>query len=118
MNFLIDLNRSPTRVAFFASHGREAVHWSAIGDPWATARALMDWAREHHAIVFTHDLDVGALLALTRATGPSVLQVRASDILPAHLGPTVAAAIRQFAEQLSEGALLLTSAYPALAFCR
>jgi hypothetical protein len=32
--------------------------------------------------------------------------VRAHDVLPSHLGVTVAAALRQFGERLAEGALL------------
>ena len=39
----------------------------------------MDWALRHDYIVFTHDLDFGTMLALSHATGPSVLQVRARN---------------------------------------
>jgi len=106
MKFVIDMNLSPTWVAFFALHGWEAVHWSSIGDPRATDRAIMQWAQSNDAIVFTHDLDFGAILAATQASGPSVLQVRAHDVLPAYLGAVVVAAIRQFAGQLADGALL------------
>jgi predicted nuclease of predicted toxin-antitoxin system len=45
----------------------------------------MAWARENGHVVLTHDLDFGTLLALTRANGPSVVQVRAQDVLPQHL---------------------------------
>jgi len=45
----------------------------------------MAWAREHVHVVFTHDLDFGTLLALTRASGPSVIQVGSQDVLPEHL---------------------------------
>jgi predicted nuclease of predicted toxin-antitoxin system len=106
MKILIDMNLSPTWVAFFALNGWEAIHWSAVGDPQATDRVIMQWARSNDAIVFTHDLDFGTILAVTQASGPSVLQVRANDVLPAHLGATVAAAIRQFAGELADGALL------------
>ncbi len=45
----------------------------------------MDWARPSGYVVFTHDLDFGALLAASHAGGPSVIQVRAQDVLPDHL---------------------------------
>jgi predicted nuclease of predicted toxin-antitoxin system len=77
-----------------------------IGDPRVTDRAIMDWARTNSYIVFTHDLDFGTLLAVTHAEGPSVLQVRAQDVLPEHLGALVLAALRQFAEQLEVGTLI------------
>lgn len=50
--------------------------------PYCRHRTVMGWARENGHVVFTHDLDFGTLLALTRASGPSVVQVRAHDVLP------------------------------------
>jgi hypothetical protein len=41
---LVDMNLSPDRVPVPERHGWSAVHWSAVGDPRATDRALMDWA--------------------------------------------------------------------------
>jgi hypothetical protein len=38
-------------------------------------------------------MDFGTLLALTRASGPSVVQVRAHDVLPEHLEDVVVTAI-------------------------
>jgi hypothetical protein len=43
----------------------------------------MAWARENRYIVFTNDLDYGALLFATAAASPSVIQIRAEDIRPA-----------------------------------
>lgn len=42
----------------------------------------MAWARANDYIVFTHDLDFGAMLALTNAESPSVIQVRTQDVTP------------------------------------
>ncbi len=100
------MNLSPAWVAFLERNGWQAVHWSSVGDPRATDRAIMDWARANEYVVFTHDLDFGAILAVTRAEGPSVLQVRAQNVLPKHLGEVVIAALRQFAQQLEAGALI------------
>ena len=66
----------------------------------------MVWAREHRHVVFTHDLDFGTLLALTRADGPSVIQVRSQDVLPEHLETIVTAVIRRYESQLEAGALV------------
>jgi predicted nuclease of predicted toxin-antitoxin system len=67
----------------------------------------MDWAKANGYVVFTHDLDFGMMLALTHDTGPSVIQVRAQNVLPGHLGPIVVAALRQYEESLANGALLV-----------
>ena len=100
------MNLSPDWTAFLAAHGVQAQHWSAVGAPNAPDTAIMAWAREHDAVVLTHDLDFGTLLALTHAAGPSVLQVRAADVSPGHLGPLVVAALTQLAELLTAGALV------------
>ena len=68
---------------------------------------LMAWAREHGYVVFTHDLDFGTMLALTRAPGPSVIQIRYEDITPSGSGALVVRALRQFAEMLERGALVV-----------
>jgi predicted nuclease of predicted toxin-antitoxin system len=54
--------------------GVAAVHWSAVGQPNASDREVMHWARTNEHVVFANDLDFSALLAMTRGTGPSVLQ--------------------------------------------
>lgn len=66
----------------------------------------MAWARENGYAVFTHDLDFGPLLALTRETGPSVVQVRTHDVLPDRIGPIVISVIRMYQSQLHEGAIV------------
>jgi predicted nuclease of predicted toxin-antitoxin system len=104
---LIDMNLSPDWVPVLQHHGWPAVHWSTVGDPRATDRTIMDWAVANGYIVFTHDLDFGTMLALTHATGPSVLQVRAEDVLPDHLEGVVIAALTQHDADLAAGALVV-----------
>ena len=82
LQLLIDMNLSPQWVPVLQKHERLAVHWSSIGDPRASDREIMDWARNNQHVVFTHDLDFGAMLAFSHDSGPSVLQVRAEDHLP------------------------------------
>ena len=86
MKILLDMNLSPTWVGFLEQEGFEAVHWAAVGAPTASDADIMEWARQRHHIVFTHDMDFSALLAVTHAAGPSVLQVRAQDVLPDAIG--------------------------------
>jgi predicted nuclease of predicted toxin-antitoxin system len=50
-----------------------------IGAATATDSILFAYAQHNRLVVFTHDLDFGTLLAHTRASGPSVIQVRAQD---------------------------------------
>lgn len=107
LQVLVDMNLSPEWVTYFAQHQVRATHWSNIGDAAAPDIALMAWARANHFVVFTHDLDFGALLALTHTHGPSVLQVRAQNVLPEYLGPIVLAALEQHQFVLDNGALIV-----------
>jgi len=93
MKLLIDMNLSPLWVDTLTQHGWEAVHWSTVGDPHATDPTIMGWARERQYVVFTHDLDFGTLLALTHAQGPSVIQVRTQNVMPAYLERLVTRAL-------------------------
>jgi predicted nuclease of predicted toxin-antitoxin system len=66
----------------------------------------MEWARTHEHIVFTHDLDFGALLFATRATAPSVIQIRTEDIRPQSVGSLVLMALAQTEEEMKRDALV------------
>jgi predicted nuclease of predicted toxin-antitoxin system len=103
---VVDISLSPAWVEIFAKHGWSAVHWSVVGDPRAKDRDVMAWARARGHVVFTHDLDFGALLAATRANGPSVVQVRTHDVLPEHLETVVVSTIRAYEAQLERGAIV------------
>jgi predicted nuclease of predicted toxin-antitoxin system len=106
MKIVIDMNLSPAWVNAFADVNIEAIHWSTVGDPKATDRVIMQWAKAQGYIVFTNDLDFGAILAATQANSPSVIQVRTQDLLPDSIGKSVIQALIQFQEQLEIGALI------------
>ncbi len=107
IQIVIDMNLSPDWVGTLTAQGWPSVHWSTIGDPTAPDREIMDWARTNGYVVFTHDLDFGTMLALTHATGPSVIQVRGQDVLPDHMSPIVLAALDQHESELAAGALVV-----------
>ena len=104
---LLDMNLSPNWAPVLQEHGWQAVHWSDVGDPRASDRDIMDWAAAHQHVVFTHDLDFGAMLALSHESGPSVFQVRAENVLPDALEGPVIAALNQHEADLSAGALVV-----------
>ncbi len=67
----------------------------------------MQWARDHNYLVFTHDLDFSAILGVTNADGPSVIQVRGDDVLPSALSARLVDVLRRFATELEHGAILV-----------
>jgi predicted nuclease of predicted toxin-antitoxin system len=107
VQLVVDMNLSVEWLTELAQHGWAAVHWSTVGDPRADDSVIMAWALANGHVVFTHDLDFGTALALTHATGPSVLQVRGQNVLPEDIGPVVIAALRQHDAALAAGALVV-----------
>lgn len=106
MKLLIDMNLSPDWVAIFERQGWQVLHWSMAGDPRAIDSVIMKWAYANGYVVFTHDLDFGTLLAITRVQGPSVIQVRTQDIMPQSLGDRLVQILRQYESVLEKGALV------------
>lgn len=106
MKLLLDMNLSPEWIGFLEREGLEAVHWASVGSPTASDADIMEWARQRGYVVFTHDMDFSALLAVTGATGPSVLQVRTQDVLPATIGLDVVRVLTMRAPAFEAGAIV------------
>jgi predicted nuclease of predicted toxin-antitoxin system len=106
MKILVDMNLPPEWVEFFAAHGIEAVHWSMVGDSRATDAEIMAWARQRRHVVFTHDLDLGTILATSNAEGPSVLQMRTQDVLPGAVGDEIVRVLTDHLQELERGAIV------------
>ena len=106
MKIVVDMNLSPEWVSVLNAEGIDAVHWSTVGDPRAKDSAILAWAAQNGHIVFTNDLDFGALLAHSGAALPSVFQVRTANITPKKIGRRVIALLNQFASQLNAGSLV------------
>lgn len=106
MKILIDMNLSPTWAVVFQQEKWEAIHWSAIRNPTAPDSEILDWAAANKFILFTHDLDFGALLASKPHRAPSVIQLRSHETSPAKMGAIVVRTIQQLEEELRLGALI------------
>ncbi|MGZ8245257.1 DUF5615 family PIN-like protein [Methylomagnum sp.] len=106
MKILLDMNLSPLWVPFLQAAGYTVKHWSEIGDITAPDTEIMEWARLNGYIVFTHDLDFGALLFATGATAPSVIQIRTEDIRPKSVGNMVLLALQKAENEIRQGALV------------
>src|SRR5688572_27638106 len=107
MKFLVDMNLSPKWCMLLQAEGWDSVHWSDVGDASAPDHEIMQWALAEDRVVLTHDLDFGAMLAATQASGPSVVQVRTHDVRPHSLGPFLIPLIHRHKDRLEAGALIV-----------
>ena len=106
MKLLVDMNLSPRWVLLLQHNQFEAVHWKDCGDPKAFDAELMAYAARDDYVVLTNDLDFGAILAVTHASKPSVVQIRSDNLNPDVIGEQVIRALRQMRDQLEAGALV------------
>lgn len=106
MKLLLDMNIPVTWEAFLNEAGYEAIHWSKVGDIREQDINIMACAREHDSVVFTHDLDFSALLFATNAEKPSVIQLRAENILPTTMGQIVLQTLKDIQRELEAGVLV------------
>jgi predicted nuclease of predicted toxin-antitoxin system len=106
LKILIDMNLSPAWAGVLRAAGHDAVHWSSIGRAEAEDEVLMAWALQQGHLVLTIDLDFSAILAATRAEGPSVLQVRTNAVAPSMLAERLLAALVRFEGALLAGAII------------
>ena len=106
MKIVVDMNLSPRWIACLKAAGLDAVHWSDVGAVTARDEDIMAWAIAADAVVLTHDLDFSAILAFSKNTKPSVVQVRAVDLNPDRIGAQVVAAIQQTQAELIAGAIV------------
>ena len=105
MKLLLDMNLSPLWLEPLQRAGFDMVHWSAVGEAHAPDSEIMSFARAQGYTICTQDLDFGLMLAATLHEKPSVLQIRAQDVLPDDIGRQVIEALRQMESALDEGAL-------------
>jgi predicted nuclease of predicted toxin-antitoxin system len=106
MKIIVDVNLAVRWANMLSERGIEAVHWTTIGVANAQDIEIMSYARQNGFSVFTNDLDFSAILFSTRASGPSVIQIRADDTRPeAHLDRVTEALIK-FSTAIEQGTII------------
>lgn len=109
MKLLLDLNLSPDWVPVLCAAGWQASHWSAVGSLRAPDSLILSWARRHHHLLITRDLDYPQLVFQTAASGPSVILLRMRDEFDPAGRSAVVRAIGHAGEVLKSGAILVVS---------
>ena len=107
MKIIIDMNLAVRWAGLLTDRGIEAIHWTTVGKANAPDIEIMSYARKKGYSVFTNDLDFSAILVSTRASGPSVIQIRAEDTRPeAHLD-RVAEVLVKYSDAIKQGTVII-----------
>lgn len=107
MRLLVDQN-IPQRVCqHLTMAGHDVVHVQEVSLDRADDAEILEYAARDHRIVVSSDTDFGALLAASRAPGPSVVLTRELSTLPPDdLARLLAANLPSVAEALEAGAIV------------
>jgi predicted nuclease of predicted toxin-antitoxin system len=110
MKLFLDQGVPRSTVRHLAGMGIVAAHAGDLGMARAADVRILDVARERQAVVVTLDADFHALLATSRATGPSVVRIRIEGLdgeqMAALLGQVLAVA----GDELEAGAVVSVTA--------
>ena len=110
MKFLLDANLSPTLAAPLRDAGYETVHVADIGLLTATDDLILSRAAAERYTVITADSDFPTMLALRRATTPSVVHLRhINELTRQAQGALLTANLPTVLDDLRHGAIVSLS---------
>jgi predicted nuclease of predicted toxin-antitoxin system len=98
---------SPVLARWLQANGHDAVHASAIGLSQARDADIITRARSEARTIITADLDYPRLLALARATGPSLILFRGGDWSDTDIVTRMAELLATLSETDIEGSILV-----------
>ena len=106
MKFLIDSALSPQVATKLSALGFDAVHVRDRSLQTAIDEIVFQVAADEGRVLVSADTDFGALLALRRATAPSLILLRrGADRRPARQAAIIAANLPSLAESLVSGCI-------------
>ncbi len=106
MRRIADVNVSAQVVRRLQARGVDIVRVTELLDPRSPDVEIVAHARRLGAAVVTHDQDLTAILAVSRATGPSLINLRTSSVVVEFLAACIEAAIADARQDLLRGAII------------
>lgn len=106
MKLLLDQGLPRTAASLLREAGIEAVHVGEIGYASADDVNMLEYGREHGFTIVTLDADFHALLALSRASDPSVIRIRIEGLRGAALASLLRTILQLWGEELESGAVV------------
>ncbi|MFP4364129.1 MAG: DUF5615 family PIN-like protein [Spirochaetia bacterium] len=106
MKILLDMNISPEFNNYLNEHEIESVHWSSVGRRNAEDSEIFEYALQNNCVILTLDLDFGIILALTKGSKPSVMQIRTQDVYSNYIKIKIEEFIHIYKEYLEQGSII------------
>lgn len=106
MKLLLDQGLPRSAVRHLADLGIVAEHVGDIGLARASDAHILDVARERQEVVVTLDADFHAMLATSRAAGPSVVRIRIEGMKGEQLASLLAKVLAVAGAEIEGGAVV------------
>jgi len=106
IKMLLDQGLPRTAASLLRERGWDVQHVSERGMSRAEDVAIIALAREEQRIVVTLDADFHALLAMSGATGPSVLRIRMEGQKADQVASLVERVLALASDELNQGAMI------------
>jgi predicted nuclease of predicted toxin-antitoxin system len=106
MKLLLDQGLPRSAAKLLREAGIDTVHVSEIDYSTADDATILQRGQEEERIVITFDADFHALLALSRATAPSVIRIRIEGLYGQKAADLIQAVLTRCAEDLNQGAVV------------
>lgn len=106
MRLLLDQGLPRSTVVHLNNAGIEAEHVGDRGLATASDSKILDLGREEGMVIATLDADFHTLLALSGATGPSVIRVRIEGLRAPELAQLLVTVLKVCGDDLTKGAMV------------
>ena len=106
IKMLLDQGLPRTAADLLRERGWDVQHVSERGMSRAKDAAIIALAREEQRMVVTLDADFHALLAVSGATGPSVLRIRMEGLKANQVATLVERVLSLASDELNQGAMV------------
>src|SRR3990172_767357 len=106
MKLLLDQGLPRSAAQLLHEAGIDTVHVGEIGYSTADDAAILQRGRDEDRVVITLDADFHALLALSRATAPSVIRIRIEGLYAQKAADLIQVVLTRCAEDLKQGAVI------------
>ena len=110
MGLLLDQGVPRDAATRLRDRGYKCTHVGEVGMRKATDGEILAWALEKSAIVVTLDADFHAILAVSGATGPSVIRLRKQGLGAQEVAGLVQDVLVRFGAELERGSLVTVKA--------
>jgi predicted nuclease of predicted toxin-antitoxin system len=106
MKLLLDQGLPRSSVLHLSNAGIESAHVAELGFATASDARILDLADQNGSIVVTLDADFHTLLAISGATGPSVIRVRIEGLRGQELANLLVTVLKVCKDDLNNGAMV------------